>query len=404
MRFAVVGDVHERWSGDADGAALRALGAHHAIWVGDIGNSENVELVRQIAGLDFPKSVILGNHDAWTQLSARGRASATKRMRVTAAPADALRLQQLSPGGGGDGEPARSPVHLQLDALGDAHVGYREARLEGRRVAVVGARPFSKGGSSWESIAPFMSAVCGVDSMEASAERIVSAAAPAAARGDAVVMVAHNGPSGLGGARHDICGVDWRKEEGDHGDPDLRAALDTLAARGAAPAAVVFGHMHHTLRGGGLRQMVRVDPETGTAFLNAATVPRVQRADAPGATLHHFLVFELIAGGVERAADVWVRVTRRAAGGGDANGGGAEECVAVVESETDVLRTARGEGGGVVRIVWDAHAQQWEHVPVPGGAAGASGGGGAAAPDAREEGREPAGVAVAAARAKGGSR
>lgn len=31
---------------------------------GDFGN-ENVELVQSIADLDFPKAVILGNHDAW---------------------------------------------------------------------------------------------------------------------------------------------------------------------------------------------------------------------------------------------------------------------------------------------------------------------------------------------------
>jgi hypothetical protein len=55
-----------------------------------------------------------------------------------------------------------------------------------------------------------MQAVCGVDSLEASAERIAAAAAPGAARGDALVVVAHNGPAGLGAARHDICGVDWK--------------------------------------------------------------------------------------------------------------------------------------------------------------------------------------------------
>jgi predicted phosphohydrolase len=38
-----------------DGACVRA---------GDFGE-ENVELVRDISNLDFPKAVILGNHDAW---------------------------------------------------------------------------------------------------------------------------------------------------------------------------------------------------------------------------------------------------------------------------------------------------------------------------------------------------
>lgn len=36
------------------------------------------------------------------------------------------------------------------------------------------------------------------------------------------VLVAHNGPTGLGARRHSICGVDWTEPEADHGDPDLQ--------------------------------------------------------------------------------------------------------------------------------------------------------------------------------------
>lgn len=32
---------------------------------GDFGN-ENVELVQDVAALNFPKAVILGNHDSWS--------------------------------------------------------------------------------------------------------------------------------------------------------------------------------------------------------------------------------------------------------------------------------------------------------------------------------------------------
>jgi uncharacterized protein (TIGR04168 family) len=55
-----------------------------------------------------------------------------------------------------------------------------------------------------------MKAVYDVDSLDDSAQRIVQAHRPARERGDAVVLVAHNGPSGLGDRRHDICGVDWK--------------------------------------------------------------------------------------------------------------------------------------------------------------------------------------------------
>lgn len=39
-----------------------------ALFVGDFGE-EDVELVRQVAGVKHPKAVILGNHDAWCALA-----------------------------------------------------------------------------------------------------------------------------------------------------------------------------------------------------------------------------------------------------------------------------------------------------------------------------------------------
>jgi hypothetical protein len=135
--------------------------------------------------------------------------------------------------------------------------------------------------------------------------------------------------------------------------------------------------------------MVHVDPQTGTAFLNAATVPRVTKVPgAPNATLHHFLVFDVRAGAVESARDVWVRVTRRGAAAAAKNGGGAGEGVdAAVETETEVLRTVWGDGGAV-RVVWDASEQRWDHV-IAGGSEDGGGDGdegdGAAAAGSRVE-------------------
>ncbi len=64
---------------------------------------------------------------------------------------------------------------------------------------------------------------------------------------------------------------------GDHGDPDLAAALDAAEGAGCPPpAAVVFGHMHHCLSGDGkLRRRLKFT-ENGTLHLNTAVVPRVR--------------------------------------------------------------------------------------------------------------------------------
>lgn len=189
-----------------------------------------------------------------------------------------------------------------------------------------------------------------------------------------------------------------RREQGDHGDPDLADALGQLKALGLPPAAVVFGHMHHALRGGGLRRMARVDAATGTAFLNAATVPRVLAdvgGGGAGATLRHFLVFEVADGAVEAARNVWVRVAPRARGDQQQQQGqegqqqqeaaaaadeGEAAFAAEVAKEEEVLRTVRGaDGGGVVKMVFDAHRQRWDAVVLEPGARGAGGAGAAAA-------------------------
>jgi hypothetical protein len=156
--------------------------------------------------------------------------------------------------------------------------------------------------------------------------------------------------------------------------------------------------------------MVHVDAASGTAYLNAATVPRVRAGGAPGQTLHHFLVFELSPAGVEAARDVWVRVSRRqpaaaaaAAGGaprrrgpaagarGEGEGDDCEELAAEVAEEVEVLRTVWGENG-LVRMAWDAHRRRWDSVVV----AAADGGDGAAAAAAAAGAEARCAVAVCA--------
>ena len=61
-RLALVGDIHDQWSA-SDVVALKALHPDMTVFVGDIGN-ENLQLVQNIAALEIPKVVILGNHDS----------------------------------------------------------------------------------------------------------------------------------------------------------------------------------------------------------------------------------------------------------------------------------------------------------------------------------------------------
>jgi hypothetical protein len=495
VRLAIVGDVHGDWCERRDGAALEAIarddakGLDAVLLVGDFGE----EALPMVAGLAAPppaarprkggppppRIVMLGNHDAWFSLTPRGRRRAAVRAALAAAglptppklerpqqrelrrgveAAAALAAEAAEERAGLPGAEPEDPAVLgagawaQLQALGDAHAGFRHwGGLPARAVddddgdgdgdderprplvSVVGARPFSKGGGSIADCARFYRAFYGLSNVEQAAARVARAAREAPP-GRSLVVLAHNGPAGMGALQHDPCGVDWLKggAAGDHGDVDLRLALDALHEGAAAAeeeggsgggggggeqgdpmmrrhvALVVHGHMHGRLRAGGQRRMVHVDAERRTVVLNAATVPRVRRAaaksggnddddddrdgdgdgdaDAKGgastaaATLRHFLVVELRAAGaeeggdgegeaargfdsadVERAEDVWVRVEEEEE---EEEGAGGRRPSAVVAERQEVLRTARGEGGGgVLKLAWDASAGRWtQHV------------------------------------------
>ncbi|KAK3128543.1 hypothetical protein QOZ80_6BG0463230 [Eleusine coracana subsp. coracana] len=162
--------------------------------------------------------------------------------------------------------------------------------------------------------------------MAASAKKICDAAA-VAPEGYFVVLLAHNGPTGLGSRIDDICGRDWVPGGGDHGDPDLERAISDLQreTRVSIPL-VVFGHMHKSLAyGRGVRKMIAFGANE-TIYLNGAVVPRVKYAQPRSSTvpideqnqlegsgvtvptLRAFTVVDLLEGRIEKIAEVWVLV------------------------------------------------------------------------------------------------
>ena len=147
---------------------------------------------------------------------------------------------------------------------------------------MVGGRPCSSGGGFHLSKA--VRAVYGPVTLEESAERIVAAAAAVPAD-QPLVLMAHCGPSGSVRSRQSLrsgledpsCGL---------GGSGLALALDRIA-RTRVPDLVIFGHMHHQLkRGSGLRTSL-LRNRRGTAFVNAACVPRSGVNDQ-GETLLHW--------------------------------------------------------------------------------------------------------------------
>lgn len=283
MRIAVVGDVHDQWE-PGDAIALHQIGADLVLFVGDFGN-ESVDVVRAVASLDIPKAVVLGNHDAWYSATDWGR----KKSPYQHTQED--RVQQ------------------QLDALGAAHVGYGKLDLPQFGLSVVGGRPFSWGGSTW-NLKQFYAERYGIHNFAESVERMQQVIQSTAC--ETLVMLGHCGPTGLGEAPEAICGKDWAPIGGDHGDPDLADAIAFAHTIHKRVALVAFGHMHHRLRHTQtvLRQRLVVGSHN-TIYLNAACVPRLIKT--PLETRHHFALVHVQGQPslpqITRVDQVWVSQT-----------------------------------------------------------------------------------------------
>jgi uncharacterized protein (TIGR04168 family) len=244
--------------------------------VGDFGN-ESVEVVRSIAALDIPKAAVLGNHDAWYSATEWG---------IKKCPYDRQKEDR---------------VQQQLDLLGDAHVGYGKLDFPAFNLTVVGARPFSWGGSEWKNTDVFYRSRYGINSFAESTERIVQAASSSF---DTVIFLGHCGPKGLGDRAEDTCGKDWHPPGGDHGDPDFADAIEATRKLGKTVPLVTFGHMHHQLRHTKQHQRVPLVATNGTIYLNAANVPRIVKTETN--CLRNFSLVSLRAGSVVKASLAWL--------------------------------------------------------------------------------------------------
>ncbi len=276
IQIAVVGDIHQLWEAE-DAIALEQLGVDLVLFVGDFGN-EAVDIVQMIAAIDLPKAVIMGNHDAWYTASEWGRKKC---------PYD---------------HEVEDRVQQQLDLLGSTHVGYGYLDFPDLNLSVVGARPYSWGGQSWRN-KKFYRKQYGINSFSESVERIVAAVRSAAY--ETVILIGHNGPTGLGEQAEAPCGKDWYPAGGDHGDPDLEDAIAKTYSLGKNIPLVTFGHMHHILKHTKDRLRTRiVTSSEGTVYLNAASVPRIIETDTD--RLRNFSIVSLKGGIVDKVSLVWV--------------------------------------------------------------------------------------------------
>jgi uncharacterized protein (TIGR04168 family) len=270
-RIAVIGDVHMAWD-RRDDAYFRSADYDLLLCVGDLADMRRpgLSVARRLASLPLPTRVLLGNHDG---------------VAVAHLAAEALGFRRLS---GLLGFDQLRRVRRFERILGERGCGYsrHELTVGSMRVTLIAARPHSMGGKPL-SYPHTMARRYGVGSIDESARRLCQLVD--AAESDTILWLAHNGPHGLGASPADLWGCDFKPELGDFGDCDLETAIEHARASGRRVAAVLAGHMHHRLRGGGTRSW-RLERD-GTLYVNAARVPRIFRRGSR--LLHHHVRLEL---------------------------------------------------------------------------------------------------------------
>lgn len=284
-RLAVVGDVHLRFD-DEDVRRFNAAGYDLVLFVGDLAgysHRRGLGVARTIARLTCPAVVLPGNHDGVHPAQLGAEVAGIGSLSDALSAVQARRVEEL--------RRALGAVPL---------VGYTVVEHRGGAVdlSLVCARPHSMGGPGL-AFARYLGNAHGVATLEQSAARLRELIDGAGS--DRLVVLAHNGPTGLGSRRSDIWGCDFRRQEGDFGDPDLRDALDHARRCGRRVVAVLAGHMHHRLRGGGARRWC-VERD-GTLFVNAARVPRIFERD--GRLVRHHVAVEIDADGARAREVLW---------------------------------------------------------------------------------------------------
>lgn len=265
--IAVIGDVHCRFDRQ-DIAYFNQSDYALLLFVGDLAryrHREGVQMAALISQLTKPALFLPGNHDAVHALHLLAEIKQSRFWSRLFSHRQAARVRRLQQAAGA----------VQF-------VGYstHPFDINGIRFDLIAGRPFAMGGSQF-SYASYLQQVYGIQGLEASAAKLKQCVD--ATQSDRLIFLAHNGPTGLGTTRTDIWGCDFQPAAGDFGDRDLQEAVEYARLQGKQPLAVVAGHMHHAVKGGGERRWwIFVN---GIHYVNAAHVPRIFRQN--GRLYHH---------------------------------------------------------------------------------------------------------------------
>jgi uncharacterized protein (TIGR04168 family) len=274
--IAVIGDLHSSWD-DGDVRYFNGAGYELLLFVGDLGGTvlkDGLRIARSMSRLGTPALVMPGNNDVehYPQFGAE--------FTLQRGLIDLMNDSDLAPS---------SMLRKASGRVYTAGYSSHPLRVGEVDLTILAGRPFAMGGGEL-SFPEALRTSFGVDSLDESVARLE--ALVDATQTEHIVFLAHNGPSGVG-AEHDApWGRDFQAEPADWGDRDLEIAV-SRARRRHRVLAVVAGHMHWALRGGGNRRW-KLEHE-GILYLNPARVPRI--VDSPSGAVRHHIALTICASG-----------------------------------------------------------------------------------------------------------
>lgn len=280
--IALVGDLHGHWDAE-DVGYFNASDYDLLLFTGDLGSGtrkDGLAIARSVARLNKRALVVAGNNDApfGSEIAAEFRLQGglTTLMRLTAGHA-------LS---------SQSEGHVQLCGYCTQHV-----QLPGLELSIVVGRPYAMGGSEL-SFAEALAERHGITNLAQSRHRLCALIEQAPTQD--LILLAHNGPAGLGAEMTSIWGCDFRPEAGDWGDEDLLHAVQHAERIGKRVLAVVAGHMHRSSELSRCATLQRAS----VLYVNPALVPRVFTRDND--VVRHHMALDIGPSGVT-VRDVFVR-------------------------------------------------------------------------------------------------
>lgn len=266
LKIACIGDIHGFWE-ESDSEFFNHSDYDFLLLTGDLPDHKpfgrgRKELHRKLNLLRKPSYMSLGNWDGANYLQLIGEVFQIQWMIRMGSIGHLKRVSKLK----------KELSNVQIGAYDFFPIECGDHKNHKSRIGLLIGRPFSCGGENPGFIFSLRK-LFGIKSMQDSVAYYKKLIDSCKGHFDTLIILSHNGPTGLGDKASDIYGCDFRKEEGDWGDPDLEEAIRYAKSQGLKIPLVVSGHMHHRNPKTKSKRKWLV-AHNGTVYLNSAKVPR----------------------------------------------------------------------------------------------------------------------------------